>query len=93
MTGIVRNRLTYVWIALSVITVISWRFAAMHAAGEVELNAIGATAIALIACVKCALVLWQFMEVHGAPAWLRRTCFAWLVMFFAAVLGLYFYPP
>jgi hypothetical protein len=88
-----RSRLTHIWIFLSVVTLISWRVAALHSPGARAADAIGAVAIAGIACVKCGLVLWRFMEVGRAPAWLRRTCLTWLAVFFAAVLSLYFMPP
>jgi Prokaryotic Cytochrome C oxidase subunit IV len=93
MTGNLGNRLTIVWIFLSAITVFSWWFSARHGAAAFDVGATVAIAVSVAALVKSRLVLWHFMEVHDGPAWLRWTCTAWLVVFFATVVGLYLWLP
>lgn len=94
MTLLVRNKLTLVWVLLSGSTVLSWWFGTTPnvnavSAGAVQITAVSAVAICLIALLKCGMVLWHFMEVQGAPTWLRLVCTAWLYAFFGTALGLY----
>ena len=89
MTAYLRNPLTIVWALLTVVTVASWLIARDGGSAHV-VNATVTVTVLLIAAVKTQLVIWHFMEVRHAPSWLKATTMAWLVVLFAALLGVYF---
>lgn len=81
---------TAAWIALSAITVISWWLSPGHAAtGQVQASAPITITVVVLAAVKARLVMRSFMDVGGAPRWLRVATDGWLVTLWAAVLGIY----
>jgi hypothetical protein len=85
-----RSRPTYVWAALSVITVLSWwlaRTARDH--GHLVASTGVTVAVLAIGFVKARFILQSFMEVRTAPTWLRRSTDVWLVVFWGAVLVIY----
>ncbi|MDG4667484.1 cytochrome C oxidase subunit IV family protein [Mycobacterium sp. 236(2023)] len=92
MTTYVRNPLTYVWALLTAVTVASWLIARDGGAAH-HLNATVTVTVLLIAAVKTQLVIWHFMEVRQAPAWLKVTTTGWLIALFALLLGFYFGAP
>jgi hypothetical protein len=89
---ILRDRLTYVWAALSAITVLSWWLAetARHQ-GHLVASTPVTIGILAIGFVKARFILQSFMEVRTSPTWLRRFCDIWLVIFWGAVLVIYLY--
>lgn len=42
--------------------------------------------------LKARVIMREFMEVSLAPAWVRRSTDAWLVLFFAALFVVHFHP-
>jgi hypothetical protein len=83
-------RLTYVWLALSAVTVLSWWLGhRAHAGGHLVASTPITIGVLTIAAVKVFLVLREFMEVRTAPTWLRLVAGFWLVAFFGTVLGIY----
>ncbi|GBE68085.1 hypothetical protein MFM001_45470 [Mycobacterium sp. MFM001] len=89
MTAYLRNPLTYVWALLTAVTVASWLTARGGGAAH-HLNATVTVVVLLIAAFKTQLVIWHFMEVRRAPAWLKMTTNGWLVALFGLLLGFYF---
>ncbi|MCV7431397.1 cytochrome C oxidase subunit IV family protein [Mycolicibacterium bacteremicum] len=89
MTSYVRNPLTIAWAVLTAVTVLSWLTARDGGAAH-TLNATVTVVVLVIAAVKAHLVIWYFMEVRHAPMWLRLTMSGWVIVLFAALLGLYF---
>ena len=85
-----RSTLTYVWLLLSTLTIIVWWLGARGSTSSLELGAISAVVVVLIACVKSRLVIRNFMEVSGAPTWLRVTCDSWLALTFGMIVSFYF---
>ncbi|HVR00343.1 MAG TPA: cytochrome C oxidase subunit IV family protein [Mycobacterium sp.] len=83
-------RLTSVWIILSVITVVSWSFAPARDGTTVPSVPI-TIAVLGMALIKARLIIQYFMEVHTAPRWLRVFTDTWLVVLWAAILGIYLY--
>jgi caa(3)-type oxidase subunit IV len=81
-----RSPLTYVWLLLSIITVISWWLGT-----RTSVSAVSVVVVVLIACVKSRLVIWNFMEVSRAPTWLRVTCDSWLALTFGMIVSFYFF--
>ncbi len=97
MTNLVVNiqknattRLTLVWTVLSVITVVSWSFAPAHG-GTTAPSVPITVAVLAMALVKARLIIQYFMEVRTAPRWLKAFTDVWLVVLWAAILGIYLY--
>jgi hypothetical protein len=86
------HRLTYVWIALSAVTVLSWWLGhRAHAHGHFVKSLPITVGVLAIGFVKTWLVIREFMEVRTAPTWLRLVTDGWLVAFWGAVLVIYLY--
>jgi cytochrome c oxidase subunit 4 len=85
-------RLTYVWLFLSAITVLScWLGHSAHSAHHLVASTPVTIGVLAIGLVKSRLILQQFMEVRTAPTWLRRFTDGWLVLFWTTVLAIYLY--
>ncbi|CAN5559641.1 cytochrome C oxidase subunit IV family protein [soil metagenome] len=82
---------TYVWVALSVITVISWWLGHGPARGDLVASVPITVAVLTLGLLKSRLIIRYFMEVRTAPIWLRIATDAWLIAFWGAVLGIYLY--
>jgi Prokaryotic Cytochrome C oxidase subunit IV len=83
-------RLTVVWAALSVVTIVSWLLSRSdRSGGRLTSSTVITVAVLAIAFVKAMLILGEFMEVRRSPTWLRRFCAGWLVVLWAAILGIY----
>ncbi len=85
MNYFLHNTLTHVWAFLMAVTVAAWGFS-QHSDGVNPALTIG---VLVIAFIKAQLVIWHFMEVKRSPAWLKKTCWAWLIV--TALLILIFY--
>ncbi|MGV0745907.1 cytochrome C oxidase subunit IV family protein [Mycolicibacterium sp. XJ870] len=85
-----QRRITYVWLFLSVITVLSWWTSHLSTdSGELSPSVPITVAVLALAAVKCRLVIGHFMEVRTAPAWLRIATDVWLAVLWGAVLVIY----
>ena len=80
---------TYVWLILSAITVISWWLA--PAGGQAVASVPITVAVVLLGLVKGRMIIRYFMEVRTAPRWLKVSTDAWLIVLWAALLGIYLY--
>lgn len=89
MTVLIRNPLTIVWALLTAVTIVSWLVSRDGGAAH-QLNSTVTTVVLLIAAVKAQLVIWHFMEVRRAPALLKAVTSGWVIVVFAAMLGVYF---
>jgi cytochrome c oxidase subunit IV len=89
VTTYLRNPLTIVWALLTAVTVVSWLTARDGGAAH-HVNATVPVVVLLIAALKAQLVIWHFMEVRDAPAWLKATTSGWVVALFAVLLVFYF---
>jgi hypothetical protein len=89
VTTLTRRRLTIVWAVLAAITVASSMIAVDGGAAH-QINTAVTTTVLLIAAVKAQLVIWHFMEVRTAPAWLKATTSGWVLGLFALLAGCYF---
>ncbi|BBY64294.1 prokaryotic cytochrome C oxidase subunit IV family protein [Mycolicibacterium helvum] len=78
------------WAVLTAVTVASWLTARDGGAAHL-VNATVTVVVLVIAAVKTQIVIWHFMEVRRAPAWLRATTSGWLVVLFGLLLGMYFW--
>ncbi len=91
MRAYIRNRLTYVWFFLSIITVISWWTGSGHGANSSHANVPVTAVVLMIALIKTRFVIRNYMEVRLAPTWLQLTCDAWLLCLFAVISCFYWF--
>ena len=82
--------LTYAWLALSAITVLSWWLAPGHGRdGDTAASVPITVAVLLLGFVKGRLIIRYFMEVRAAPRWLKLATDAWLTVLWVTILILY----
>jgi hypothetical protein len=91
MTAYLRGRLTLVWMVLVLATVATWWLGARGESERLDLNLSLTAGVVAIALVKIRLVVWHFMEVRTAPAWLRWNCDGWLAFLGLMIFALYRY--
>ena len=81
-------RLTLVWIALSLATLMSWWIGSRYT-HSFDRNAAVTFAVLLLAAVKIRFIMSDFMEVRQAPPLLRRLTDGWIVLVIASLLVIY----
>jgi len=89
MTTTKARAITYVWIILSAITVVSWFLGPARVAGTVVASVPITVAVLAMAFIKARLIIRYFMEVRTAPGWLKLATDAWLVVLWGALLAIY----
>jgi hypothetical protein len=89
MTTTKARAITYVWLILSAITLVSWFLGPARVAGPAAASVPITVAVLAMAFIKARLIIGYFMEVRTAPAWLRLATDAWLVVLWGAVLAIY----
>ncbi|HEY9546458.1 MAG TPA: cytochrome C oxidase subunit IV family protein [Solimonas sp.] len=89
MSAYLRNPLVLVWAFLTASTVVSW-WMSHDAEITHQFEATITAGVLLIAALKTKFVILYFMEVRHAPAWLKRTMDAWLILLFGLLFGFYF---
>ena len=84
--SILRERVTFVWLALMVLTcVTTWGLSR-----DLFSPAVAVVGIFLIAAVKVRYVMLDFMELRDAPIPVRVAFEAWPVAVTAMILGFWF---
>ncbi|PQE01710.1 prokaryotic cytochrome C oxidase subunit IV family protein [Mycobacterium sp. EPG1] len=81
--------ITWTWAVLTAITVGSWWLAPAHFTETVAPSTAITVLVLALTLVKAHLIVRNFMEVHTAPRWLRRSVAAWLILLFAVVFAIY----
>jgi caa(3)-type oxidase subunit IV len=81
-----RARSTYVWLALVVVTVVSWAVGAEHGIGSTV-----AVIVLALALIKVRFVGLDFMELRTAPQMLRGVFEAYCVILWVVLAGMYFW--
>ena len=76
MTALLWSRTTVVWLILVAATALSYSIG--HGLGISDLRIAGVV-ILVTTFVKVWLVIFEFMEVRGAPAWMRRAATGWVI--------------
>jgi hypothetical protein len=85
LTSLLKTRITVVWLGLIVATLISWRIGTDHG-----LHASLATAVVLVvAFVKVRFVGVYFMELRGAPVWLRSVFEGYCLVVCTVLIAMY----
>ena len=86
------RRTTLTWLVLCAITIGTWWLAPGHRGGGSAVASVPITvAVVLLGFIKGRLIIRTFMEVRTAPRWLRLATDGWLVVLWAAILGIYLY--
>ena len=81
--------ITYAWIILSAITILSWWPAAGHTRGAAAVASVPLTvAVILLGFIKGRMSIRYFIEVCTAPRRLRLFTHAWLTVPRAAILAI-----
>lgn len=83
------RKLVIIWLALVGLTLVSWWAGANKGNTGLHPNAAITFGVLLMAAIKVRLVIRHFMEVHNAPALLRRLTDAWIALLMLALFGLY----
>jgi hypothetical protein len=87
--SVLRERVTWVWLALVVLTcVTTWGLSK-----DLFSPAIAVVGIFLIAAVKVRYVILDFMELRNAPIPVRVVAEAWPAVVAAMILGFWFVTP
>ena len=85
-----RTHLTIILILLSSVTVLSWYLGTNGGAHPLTPSLTISALVLFIALLKVCLIMRDFMDIGTAPAWVRRSTAAWLVLFFAALFAIHF---
>jgi hypothetical protein len=91
MTTATARMTTYAWIILSAITITSWFLAPVHGNGAPAASVPITVAVIMLGFIKGRIIIRYFMEVRTAPRWLKVTTDLWLLVLWAAILGIYLY--
>ena len=86
MKDLLFSRISVVWLLLVAATLVSWEIG--HGMG-IDSVSITGSAILLVTFIKVWLVILDFMELRGAPRWMRTTGEAWVVLVCALLIGLF----
>jgi hypothetical protein len=82
--SLLRARSTIVWLALIVVTIVSWAVGADHEVG----SGIAVVVLAL-AAIKVRFVGLDFMELRDAPLFLRGIFEAYCIILWMILAGMY----
>lgn len=84
MNGLIRSRATLIWLLLVGATLLSWEMG--HGVGIDDARLAGAAIIA-VSFVKVRFVVFEFMEIRGAPRWMRVFGDIWITLITALLIG------
>jgi caa(3)-type oxidase subunit IV len=84
-----QRTVTWVWLALVVITIGSWWLSPARGGGLTEPSVPVTAVVLVLAIVKSRFIIRYFMEVRTAPPWLKYATDAWLAVLFGAILVIY----
>jgi hypothetical protein len=85
-----RTHLTIILALLISVTVLSWYLGTGGGAHPLAPNLAISAVVLFIALLKVWLIMREFMDIRTAPAWVRRSTAAWLVLFLAALFVVHF---
>ena len=90
MSRRLEKRLTFVWLALSAITLAQLAVGSFGEQDPLAPNAAVTSSAIVLALVKVRVIMREFMEVRHAPALLCRLTDLWVVVTGVSLLGAYF---
>ena len=82
--SLLRARSTFVWLALVIVTIVSWAVGADH-----ELGSGIAVVVLALAVIKVRFVGLDFMELRTAPLFLRGIFEAYCIILWMVLAGMY----
>jgi hypothetical protein len=88
VNNLLRSNATYIWLLLMALTVMSWSLGSGHAF-RTSSHTIASLFILGVAVVKIRLVGLHFMELRGAPGYLRGAFEGFCMALFALLAGMY----
>ncbi|WP_319457673.1 MULTISPECIES: cytochrome C oxidase subunit IV family protein [unclassified Mycobacterium] len=83
--------ITYAWLVLTAITIVSWWLAPGHSGGVAVPNVAITVAVVVLGFIKGRLIIRYFMEVRAAPRWLKLATDAWLAVLWVGILAIYLF--
>jgi hypothetical protein len=83
------KRLTFVWLALSAITLVQLAVGSLGGRDSLAPNAAVTSSAIVIALIKVRVIIREFMEVRHAPVLLCRLTDVWVVLTGVSLLGSY----
>ncbi len=92
--SLLQNKLSYVWLVLLLLSLLSWWSGTQVDSEAVyQSNLIITMSVFVLALIKSRLAIRHFMDVKVAPLWLRLHCDGWLLLVFllAATMVTTFY--
>ena len=84
------KRLSFVWLALSAITLAQLALGSFGERDSLTPNATVTSSAIVIALIKVRVIIREFMEVRHAPVSLCRLTDLWVVVTGVSLLGSYF---
>jgi hypothetical protein len=90
MNRLLRDPLFLAWALLVLVTLVSAGIGGPSPVLPLASAAAVSVTVLCIAFAKVAVVIFAFMEVHGAPVVLRLLCATWLCGVLGTLLALYF---
>ena len=88
MSGIFFSRISLVWLLLVAATALAWQLG--HGAGF-DNRHYANTAILIVAFIKVRYVILEFMEIRGAPRFMRLIAELWVIAVCAVLIALYWF--
>ncbi len=83
--------LALVWLVLVAITVLAWCLTPENRGDGSVSDSVLVSVISALGMLKSRLIIRHFMEVRTAPRWLRVGTDVWVVVLWAALLGINLY--
>jgi len=77
MSSLIWSRTTVIWLLLVVATGLSWGMGQGVGAFDVQIVSV---AIIIVTFVKVRFVIFEFMEIRGAPTWMHRVGNGWIML-------------
>ena len=86
MRDLLASRTTAVWALLVAATLVSWQLG--HGVGFDTAKSAG-VAILVVTFIKVRFVMLDFMELQGAPRWMRLSGQGWIVLICSLLIVLF----
>jgi len=83
MSALIRSRTTVIWLLLVVATALSWGMRQGVGVFDVQIVSV---AIIIVTFVKARFVIFEFMEIRGAPTWMHRVGDGWIMLITALLI-------
>lgn len=89
MKALLWSRTTLIWLLLVAATLLSWKM--RHEVGILDVRLAGVAIIA-VTFIKVRLVIFDFMEIRSAPAWMRWIGDGWVALIAGLLIARFLIP-